>query len=310
MDLGLEHLTTQKDDPVVLSFEDLFNEIEFSRLSDEVGQELSNITTLFSTYDTLCEIGCTIKKYGVTESLVDIFGQNYSGAASMEAENEEAKEGVLKRIWEAIKAFFQKIVAWFKALFQSNVKVIKALGELKRKADTIEYPVKVPVTIVKKYQFAIAAATKFAQYVTTEKNLDSEATIEEKFKEFFGSHMSEVIASMRAPDDDSKIKNSDELKYQIDLLIDILEAVYKTQKNFSVLEETMKRDIEKAIKANEEQTGKEAGAAIKTVAWTARKVAIAEIWTILKAVNVHARQTANLLLSNAKPAKSSTEEKQ
>ena len=305
MDLGLEHLATQKDEPVVLGFEDLFNEIEFARLSDEVSQELININTLCSTYDTLCEIGCTIKKYGVTESLVDIFGQNYSGAASMEAENEEAKESVFKRIWEAIKAFFQKVYAWFKALFQNNVKVIKALGELKRKADTLKYPIKAPVTIAREWQNAMKIIPQFIQYVISEKEV-TEETLESKFKSFFGNYFDYVSLSLKKLDVDSEIKNSNDLKQEIDLVISTLESIYKVQKDFSRVEDVIKSLIDSGLKEREQSTGKENNVFIKGAAWTARKVALFEIWTLLKSIGIGARQTANLLLMNAKPA---TEEK-
>ena len=138
MKLGLESLK-----PAVAStsgsvdISDCFYQLMLVAECDHVLQELTN------RYEVLDTISNTIKQYGVTESLSFMYGENFSGSSSMESETEEAKHGVLRRIWETIKRWLANIVRFVRSLFNRTSKIITRLEEIKEHAGSYELPISV-----------------------------------------------------------------------------------------------------------------------------------------------------------------------
>ena len=138
MKLGLESLK-----PAVAStsgsvdISDCFYPLMLVAECDHVLQELTN------RYEVLDTISNTIKQYGVTESLSFMYGENFSGSSSMESETEEAKHGVLRRIWETIKRWLANIVRFVRSLFNRTSKIIARLEDIKKNAGAYEFPISV-----------------------------------------------------------------------------------------------------------------------------------------------------------------------
>lgn len=138
MKLGLESLkqaVVAASDGVDIS--DCFYQM---MLVHECEHTLNDLTDRYKVLDTIAD---TIKQYGVTESLSFMYGENFSGSSSMESETEEAKQGILRRIWEIIKRWFANIVRFIRSLFNRSSKIIARLEDIKKNAGAYEFPISV-----------------------------------------------------------------------------------------------------------------------------------------------------------------------
>lgn len=134
MDLGLENIQIIKSEQE-FDYDKFFNGlIELNSIETEIQNDLKLI-------DTLDSITSCIKKYGVTESINFMFGENFSNVASMEAEAEQAKQNVIVRVFKAIMNFIRKTIDWIKDTFTGRKKLIEKLKEVKAHANEYEVPI-------------------------------------------------------------------------------------------------------------------------------------------------------------------------
>lgn len=142
INLGLENLAANSAN---LTFSD--KAIAYYEAMENLTTTLYDFKNLISTYESICGISDCIKKYGVTQSLETLYGENFKSVASMEEETEAAKKTLgtrikegLKQLWDAIVRFFKKIGDFFKGLWD-KVKKIKFKNPFsfkKKNGETVE----------------------------------------------------------------------------------------------------------------------------------------------------------------------------
>ena len=130
INLGFENLGMNPKASGELSYEYLDSLVQFHQAASDVLELCHDLTATTRTYDSICTISKCIKKYGVTQSLEALYGENFSSAASMEAEAEEAKKGLGQKIKEIIRALKKKIVRFFQWLFSQKERTKQALMKL------------------------------------------------------------------------------------------------------------------------------------------------------------------------------------
>lgn len=129
INLGFESLGMTKASGE-LSYEYLDSLIQFNQSASDVLDLCHELTATVRTYDNVNAISKCIKKYGVTRSLEALYGENFSSAASMEAENEEAKKGLVEKIKKIIQDLWVKVKNFFKWLFDQKERTSSALNKL------------------------------------------------------------------------------------------------------------------------------------------------------------------------------------
>ena len=127
INLGFESLGIRSDRSGDLSYEYLDSLIQFNNAATEVLDLCHELGGVVRTYSQLDAITKTIKKYGVTQSLEALYGENFSGAASMEAEAEEAKKGLGQKIKEIINLILNKIKEFWRWITDSGERAIRAM---------------------------------------------------------------------------------------------------------------------------------------------------------------------------------------
>ena len=106
INLGLESLTNCAERPSLEGIIGYYEAME--RFSNAIHQ----FDQIVSAYESVCGIRDCIKKYGVTQSLEALYGENFRSAASMEEETEAAKKTLgqkIKHAIEEIKQFFKNL---------------------------------------------------------------------------------------------------------------------------------------------------------------------------------------------------------
>lgn len=144
MRLALEGLGVVQPRPTVV--DELIDHLQLIEAEDALRASLEEMDALLYTYQSLESIHQTIKAHGVTQSIVYLFGENFSSmendqTAGSEKEVEEKKQGVLKRIWETLKRWFANLVAFFKSLFSRTKTIVTKLRYIKDHADEYELPI-------------------------------------------------------------------------------------------------------------------------------------------------------------------------
>lgn len=127
INLGFESLGIRSDRSGDLSYEYLDSLIQFNNAATEVLDLCHELSGVVRTYSQLDAITKTIKKYGVTQSLEALYGENFSGAASMEAEAEEAKKGLGQKIKEIINMILNKIKEFWRWITDSGERAVRAM---------------------------------------------------------------------------------------------------------------------------------------------------------------------------------------
>jgi len=127
---------------VVLSEEELIeNEIQCEALNNEIVDTLNELSDMTHSLEIFEAISNTITKCGgVTKSLEVMFGENFSSAASMEAEATEKKENIFKKAGKKLLELIRKMINWIKGLFTSNKTHFKTLDELEKKYGKVVLP--------------------------------------------------------------------------------------------------------------------------------------------------------------------------
>lgn len=126
----------------------LVDQIHLIEAEDALRDSLEEVDVLLHTYHSLESIQYAIQKCGVTQSIVQLYGENFSSMESdrtgdAEKEVDEKKQGVFKRIWEAIKNLFRRFIEWIKRLFTRAKSLKEQLEQIKNKAARCKYPLKV-----------------------------------------------------------------------------------------------------------------------------------------------------------------------
>lgn len=127
INLGFENLGMAPKASGELSYEYLDSLIQFNQAASDVLDLCHELTATVRTYDNVNAISKCIKKYGVTRSLEALYGENFSSAASMEAENEEAKKGLGQKIKEIINMILNKIREFWRWITDSGERAVRAM---------------------------------------------------------------------------------------------------------------------------------------------------------------------------------------
>lgn len=135
INLGFESLGIRSDRSGDLSYEYLDSLIQFNNAATEVLDLCHELSGVVRTYSQLDAITKTIKKHGVTQSLEALYGENFSGAASMEAEAEEAKKGLGQKLKAIIESLLKRISEFWKWLTDSGERAARALNKLQYTKD-------------------------------------------------------------------------------------------------------------------------------------------------------------------------------
>lgn len=146
MYLALEALGVVQPRPTVV--DELIDHLQLIEAEDALRASLEEVEVLLHTYRSLESIHQTIKAYGVTQSIVYLYGENFSSmennqTGDAEKEVDEKKQGVFKRIWEAIKNLFRKFIEWIKRLFTRAKSLKEQLEQIEKKAAHCKYPLEV-----------------------------------------------------------------------------------------------------------------------------------------------------------------------
>ena len=144
MRLALEGLGVVQPQRTIV--DELIDQIHLIEAEDALRDSLEEVDVLLHTYHSLESIHQAIKQCGVTQSIVHLYGENFSSMESdqtgdAEKEVEEKKQGVLKRIWETLKRWFANLVAFFKSLFSRTKTIVTKLRYIKDHADEYELPI-------------------------------------------------------------------------------------------------------------------------------------------------------------------------
>lgn len=131
INLGFENLGMAPKASGELSYEYLDSLIQFNQAASDVLDLCHELTAVVRTYDNVNAISRCIKKYGVTRSLEALYGENFSSAASMEAENEEAKKGLGQKIKEIINLILNKLKDFWRWMTDSGERAMRALQKAK-----------------------------------------------------------------------------------------------------------------------------------------------------------------------------------
>lgn len=131
INLGFENLGMAPKASGELSYEYLDSLIQFNQAASDVLDLCHELTATVRTYDNVNAISKCIKKYGVTRSLEALYGENFSSAASMEAENEEAKKGLGQKIKEIINLIINKLKDFWRWMTDSGERAMRALQKAK-----------------------------------------------------------------------------------------------------------------------------------------------------------------------------------
>lgn len=126
----------------------LVDQIHLIEAEDALRDSLEEVDVLLHTYHSLESIHQAIKQCGVTQSIVQLYGENFSSMESdqpgdAEKEVEEKKQGVLGRIWTALKNLFERFFKWVKSLFTRARSLKDQLKQVNKKAEQCKYPLEV-----------------------------------------------------------------------------------------------------------------------------------------------------------------------
>lgn len=146
MRLALEELGVVQPQRTIVDA--LVDQIHLIEAEDALRDSLEEVDVLLHTYHSLESIQYAIQKCGVTQSIVQLYGENFSSMESdqtgdAEKEVEEKKQGVLGRAWEAIKNLFRKFIEWVKRLFTRAMSLKEQLKQIEKKAAHCKYPLEV-----------------------------------------------------------------------------------------------------------------------------------------------------------------------
>lgn len=259
-------------------------EAEMESLISEANEASHAFEIYSQIYDTITELG------GVDKSLEFMFGENFTDSASMEAEAKAQKDGFFAKMWQWIKDFFAKLWAWFKSWFQTRDGMITKLEELKAKADTLEYPVIVPV-----YMSAIAKGAIGGMLLDAVQAMNVSPTSEDyvsKLSTFWGrfeTNMLKIKASYGFKSIEAAQKNMEVDKTTLIAMIDGYIGGLKVSKEIS----TSFKSIEEKLKALYEKED-------RMFIWLRCKNMLFYIWRENQKYFHNILRLSNLLLQRAK----------
>lgn len=146
MHLALEALGVVQPRPTIV--DELIDHLQLIEAEDALRASLEEMDALLYTYQSLESIHQAIKAHGVTQSIVYLYGENFSSmendqTTGAEKEVDEKKQGVLGRIWTALKNLFERFCKWVKSLFTRAKSLKGQLEQVKKKAEKCKYPLEV-----------------------------------------------------------------------------------------------------------------------------------------------------------------------
>lgn len=146
MRLALEALGVAQPQPTIV--DTLIDQLKLIDAEDALRDSLEEMDVLIHTYQSLESIHQAIKTCGVTQSIVHLYGENFSSMESdqpgdAEKEVEEKKQGVLGRIWAALRNLFERFCKWVKSLFTRAKSLENQLRQVEKKAEQCKYPLEV-----------------------------------------------------------------------------------------------------------------------------------------------------------------------
>ena len=123
----------------------LVDQIQLIEAEDALRDSLEEVDVLLHTYHSLESIHQAIKQCGVTQSIVHLYGENFSSMESdqtdgAEKEVEEKKQGLFAKIWKTIKELWEKFVGWLKKWFTAAGRVKSRLAQAKNVSKELKYP--------------------------------------------------------------------------------------------------------------------------------------------------------------------------
>ena len=133
IDLGLESLLAAPKPQAAVSLADELS--DFFATSMEVMEQANDLLQAYHTLDTLTGIQACIKKYGVTQSLEAMYGENFSSVEAMEEENKAATESGWKKLGAMWKKFVAWLIAWLQKFTFAKGRCVKRLQAIEAKAN-------------------------------------------------------------------------------------------------------------------------------------------------------------------------------
>lgn len=183
MYLALEALGVVQPRPTIV--DELIDYLQLIEAGDALRSSLEEVDALLYTYQSLESIHQAIKAHGVTQSIAYLYGENFSSmendqTAGAEKEVEEKKQGVLGRIWTALKNLFEQFCKWVKSLFTRAKSLKGQLEQVKKKAEKCKYPLEVSGLVTSELMKEIIRHTNaFGLYFTG--TLSSRIQIHDEF---------------------------------------------------------------------------------------------------------------------------------
>lgn len=204
----------------------LVDQIHLIEAEDALRDSLEEVDVLLHTYHSLESIQYAIQKCGVTQSIVQLYGENFSSMESdqpgdAEKEVGEKKQGVLRRTWEAIKSLFEKFIDWIGSLFSNVIKIKTQLKKTISNADKCNYPfsaitMSLPLMIDLRKYLSKLDSTAFTS---------SRETIVRNFEE-----IKEYLKSDLSKDNERIIHSSQDLIEACNTLSTLLDDINKIKK--------------------------------------------------------------------------------
>lgn len=242
MRLALEGLGVVQPQRTIVAA--LVDQIHLIEAEDALRDSLEEVDVLLHTYHSLESIHQAIKRCGVTQSIVHLYGENFSSMESdqtdgAEKEVEEKKQGLFARIWKTIKELWEKFVDWLKKWFTAAGKAKRGLIQAKNASKELKYPF---------YAKTISSSTMTAIGETIDKIIDDIWTDGEAnklaLKKSYDDHKSAVEKDL-SNEKSTEVKSSSDVTNLCDAHLNFFEKMEKMQKKFdSLLRHTRLDNIE------------------------------------------------------------------
>jgi len=130
---------------------------QFIRISNELSDIQNEISDMDHSLEIYEAISDTITKCGgVTKSIETLFGENFSSAASMEAETFNRIKNGFSQFGKRVAELFRRFIEWLKSLFSINKHRANKLKKVKEVKSDLQFP----ITVVDFDKFALEPVVK------------------------------------------------------------------------------------------------------------------------------------------------------
>ena len=219
----------------------LADQIQLIEAEDALRDSLEEVDVLLHTYHSLESIHQAIKQCGVTQSIVQLYGENFSSMESdqtdgAEKEVEEKKQGLFARIWKTIKELWEKFVDWLKKWFTAAGRVKQGLIRMKCASKELKYPFSAKTIS----SSTMTAIDKTIDEITVNIWTDSGAN-KLTLKKRYDDHKSAVEKEL-SNEKSTEIRSSSDVTTLCDVHLNFFEKMEKMQKKFDSLLMTTRLD--------------------------------------------------------------------